>query len=84
MPMTKITIYSTHTCPYCKMLKDYLNQKGLAFDNVFVDDDQAKAEEMMKISGQMGVPFTVIERDDGTKENILGFDRSKIDQVLGG
>ncbi len=81
--MLKITIYSTHTCPYCKMLKDYLSQKNIAFDNVFVDDNQAKAEEMMKISGQMGVPFTVIEKDDGTKQNILGFDRSKIDQALG-
>ncbi len=78
----KVTIYSTTTCPYCKMEKDYLDSKGVKYENVFVDQDSDKAQEMMDISGQLGVPFTVIEKDDGTKEKILGFDKEKLNEVL--
>ena len=78
----KVTIYSTVTCPYCKLEKEYLDSKGIKYENIFVDQDAKAAEEMVKISGQMGVPFTVIT-DDGSKETILGFDRTKIDSALG-
>lgn len=77
-----ITIYSTTTCPYCKLEKEYLDSKGIKYDNIFVDQDPKAAEEMVKISGQMGVPFTVIEKD-GQKTTILGFDKDKINQALG-
>ena len=79
----KVTIYSTTTCPYCKMEKDYLDSKGVKYENVFVDQNSDKAQEMMDISGQLGVPFTVIEKDDGTEEKILGFDKEKLNEVLG-
>ena len=78
----KVTTYSTTTCPYCKMEKDYLDSKGVKYENVFVDQDSDKAQEMMDISGQLGVPFTVIEKDDGTEEKILGFDKEKLNEVL--
>lgn len=77
-----ITIYSTTTCPYCKLEKEYLDSKGIQYTNIFVDQDPKAAEEMVKISGQMGVPFTVIEKD-GQKTTILGFDKDKINQALG-
>lgn len=80
--MTKITVYSTVTCPYCKLEKEYLDSKGIKYNNIFVDQDPKAAEEMVKISNQMGVPFTVIEKDDGSRETILGFDREKIDSAL--
>lgn len=80
----QVKIYSTVTCPYCKMLKDYLTESGVAYDNVFVDQDEKGKEEMMAASGGfLGVPFTVITKDDGTKETVLGFDKNKINQVLG-
>ena len=80
----QVTIYSTTTCPYCKMLKDYLAEHSMPYDNVFVDQDEQGREEMMKESGGfLGVPFTVIAKDDGTKETVLGFDKNKINQVLG-
>lgn len=79
-----IKVYSTVTCPYCKMLKDYLKEKNIPFENVFVDQDEAGRKEMMQASGGfLGVPFTVITRDDGAKETVLGFDKNKINQVLG-
>jgi len=81
--MAKVTLYKTTTCPYCKMEGEYLNSKGIKFEEIYVDQDPKAAEEMVKISNQMGVPFTVIDKEDGTRETILGFDRSKIDQALG-
>lgn len=81
--MLKVTIYSTKTCPFCKMEKAYLDSKNISYKNIYVDEDQKAAEEMIKISGQMGVPFTVIEKDDGSKVTILGFEKEKIDKELG-
>ncbi len=80
----KVTIYSTTTCPYCKMLKDYLREKNIEFEDKFVDQDDAAREEMMKESeGFLGVPFTVVVKDDGSKEDIIGFDKNRINSVLG-
>ena len=81
--MAKVTMYKTTTCPYCKMEREYLSSKGIKFEEIYVDQDPKAAEEMVKISNQMGVPFTVIDKDDGKRETILGFDRTRIDQALG-
>lgn len=81
--MPKITIYSTATCGYCKMLKSYLQNRDISYDEKHADLDQKLAEELYEKSGQLGVPFTIIEKDDGQTENILGFDRQKIDLALG-
>ena len=68
-----ITVYSTASCPFCAMLKDYLKQKGIPFNEKLVDQDEAGREEMTTASGGfMGVPFTLVTKDDGTKETILG------------
>ena len=80
----QVTIYSTTTCPFCKMLKDYLASKNIAFTEKLVDIDEAAREEMSAVSGGfLGVPFTLIIRDDETKETILGFDQGKINSTLG-
>lgn len=78
-----ITIYSTATCGFCKMLKSYLSSKDVTYDVKMADEDQDIAKELYEKSGQLGVPFTVIEMEDGSEEKILGFDRSKVDSVLG-
>ena len=65
------------------MEKDYLDLKGIKYENFFVDENPKKAQEMMDESGQMGVPFTEITKDDGTEEKILGFDKEKLDKALG-
>lgn len=80
----KITVYSTTTCPYCKMLKDYLSEKGFAFEEKLIDTDERIRLEMEKISGGfLGVPFTIVEKDDQTKETIFGFDKGKLNSALG-
>ena len=79
-----VIVYSTTTCPYCNMLKNYLKENGVAFSEKLVDQDDAAREEMMKESkGFLGVPFTIITKDDGTKEDIIGFDKGRLNQVLG-
>lgn len=80
----QITIYSTATCPYCKMLKDYLASKNIAFTERLVDTDESAQKEMATVSGGfLGVPFTVVSLDSGVKENIIGFDKGKFDSLLG-
>ena len=68
----QVIIYSTTTCPFCKMLKDYLASKNIAFSEKLVDMDEAARQEMSANSGGfLGVPFTLIIKDDGTKETVL-------------
>lgn len=81
--MAKVKIFSTRTCPYCHMLKQYLKSKNVAFEEVLIDTDLEGAKESMDTCGSMGVPCTHIELDDGTEARILGFDKPKIDQALG-
>ncbi len=79
-----VTVYSTSTCPYCLQLKNYLVEKGVGFTEKIIDQDEVAREEMLADSGGfMGVPFTVITKDDGIKETVVGFDRTKINNLLG-
>lgn len=81
--MATIKIYTTTTCPYCKMEKAFLDSKGIKYENVFVDDDEEAARKMIEESGQMGVPFTEITKDDNSVVKILGFDQKKLSEALG-
>lgn len=76
--MPNITIYSTPTCGYCQMAKEYLKSKNIAYTEFNVQADHAKAEEMIKKTGQFGVP--VIDIDGHV---IIGFDKKKIDEYAG-
>lgn len=73
----EIKVYSTPTCPYCMKAKEYLSSKGVAFQNLDVSQNQAALEEMVKTTGQMGVPVIVV---DG--EAIVGFDKARLDSLL--
>lgn len=81
--MKQVTVYSTATCGFCKMLKSYLSDKGVEYEVKMADEDQSIAQELYEKSGQLGVPFTVVTDEDGKEEAILGFDRNKVDEVLG-
>lgn len=80
--MTKITVYSTQTCPYCTMLTRWLNDKKIKYTEYKVDANPIAAQQMIQLSGQRGVPFTTIEKDDGEVVKVLGFDRSSIETAL--
>ncbi len=76
--MAKITVYSTPTCPWCTRAKNYLRSKNITFADIDVSVDREKAMEMVKKSGQQGVPVLDI---DGNI--IVGFDQARIDSLLG-
>jgi len=73
-----VKVYSTPTCPYCDLLKDYLKDNNIEFEVVDLSQDEKAAQYIMEKTGKMAVPVTEI---DG--EVIVGFDRAKISQVLG-
>lgn len=76
--MAKIKVYSTPTCPWCRMLKDYLIEKNVEFENIDVSSDRNAADEMVEKSGQLGVPQIEING-----RMIVGFDRDAIEEELG-
>jgi glutaredoxin 3 len=76
--MKPVTIYSTPTCHFCHMTKDYLAENKVAFTDYDVAHDLNKRQEMIQKSGQMGVPVILIG-----DEIIVGFDKEKIASTLG-
>ena len=79
-----ITIFSTETCPFCKMAKSYLDSHGAKYANHFVDQDDATREQMVALTGQMGVPVTVLEYADGDKTCFIGFQEHLLEKALAG
>ncbi|RJP50114.1 MAG: NrdH-redoxin [Anaerolineaceae bacterium] len=77
-PQPKVIVFSTPTCSYCNMAKQYFRQKNVRFTDIDVSRDQSAARDMVRRSGQMGVPVI----DIGGKI-VVGFNRPKIDQMLG-
>ncbi|MBP9691229.1 thioredoxin family protein [Candidatus Woesebacteria bacterium] len=72
-----VKVFSTQTCPYCHMVKDYLTQKNVKFEDIDVSHDRNAATEMVQKSGQMGVPQLWI---DG--EVVVGYDTARINELL--
>lgn len=72
-----VKVYSTDSCPWCVKAKQYLKSKGVEYKEINVAEDMEGREEMVNLSGQMGVPVVNI---NGTI--IVGFDRQAIDEAL--
>lgn len=75
--MAKVTIYTTPTCVYCKMAKEFFKQNNINYEEKNVLTDLKARDEMIQKSGQMGVP--VIDVDG---QLIVGFDRRKLSELL--
>lgn len=73
----KIKVYSTPTCPYCHLAKEFLKEMNVDFEDIDVSQNEEAAQEMIEKSGQMGVPVIDI---DG--EIIIGFNRAEIERIL--
>ena len=76
--MAEVKVYSTPTCPYCKMVKTFLTENNISFEEIDVAGNQSAAQEMISRSGQMGVPVLDV---DG--KIVIGFDKVKIKNLLG-
>ena len=76
-PQPRVIMFTTPTCSFCNAAKNYFRQKGIKFKDVDVSKDPAAARDMVRRSGQQGVPVI----DIGGKI-VVGFDRPKIDRLL--
>jgi len=71
-----VIVYTSPTCPYCTMVKEFLSQKGISFEERDVSRNPSYAQELVRSTGQMGVPVTIING-----EIVVGFDRGRLEQV---
>lgn len=76
--MKNVTIYSTPSCHFCQMAKEFFKANNVAYTEHDVASDMDKRKEMVERSGQLGVPVILIEND-----LIVGFDKAKIASLLG-
>jgi glutaredoxin-like YruB-family protein len=76
-PQKRVTVYSTPTCSWCTTLKNHLKTNGIRYREIDVSRDQSAAEDMVRRSGQQGVPQT-----DINGRMIVGFDKTKINSLL--
>lgn len=76
--MPRVTVYFTQNCPYCRMVKAFLEKHGVDYRAIDVGADRNAANEMVEISGQFGVPVTIV--DD---EVIVGFDAQRLNKLFG-
>ena len=83
LKVKKIKLYATTSCPYCKMEASWLDSHKIKYEHTLVDLNQKAAEEMVRKTGQMGVPVTEIVYDNGEQEYIIGFDKERLSEVLG-
>ena len=75
--MAKVTVYSTTTCPWCVKAKEFLKQNKIKFEDKNLPEDDKARNEMIKKTGQMGVPVI-----DINGEIIIGFDVERIKEAL--
>ncbi len=73
----KVTVYSAPWCAFCHAVKQYLDSKKVAYEEIDVDANQEAARELVEKSGQAGIPVVFIG-----DEMIVGFDRPRIDSAL--
>ncbi len=77
-----VKVFSTPVCPFCNMVKDFLNEHNVPFEGVDVTKDHDAAKEMIEKSGQMGVPVTIVSDDKDSETIIVGFDKNKLKEIL--
>jgi glutaredoxin 3 len=75
--MNTITVYTTNRCPYCVMLKNFLSEQNIAFKEVNVETNPELMQQLVRKTGQMGVPQTEVNG-----QWVLGFDPNRIMQAL--
>ncbi|HPI67332.1 MAG TPA: glutaredoxin domain-containing protein [bacterium] len=78
MSQPQVTIYSTPYCGYCQLAKQYLTEKGIAYTEIDVSENEAAQQEMINKTKQMGVPVIIIK----TEEIIIGFQKDKLNHLL--
>lgn len=74
----RVVLFTTPTCSWCRKVKSYLKENQIRFKDIDVSRDQRAAKDMVRMTGQMGVPVVLINN-----KPIVGFDKAQIDRLLG-
>ncbi|MEX0668286.1 MAG: glutaredoxin family protein [Candidatus Saccharimonadales bacterium] len=78
-----VTIYTSNTCAYCHATKEYFGKKNVEYNEINIDEQPDRRQELVDISGQMAVPVIMVTKDDDSKEMIVGYNVPKLASVLG-
>ncbi len=81
--MKKVKVYTTPTCMYCKMVKNFFDDKGVEYSEIDLSVDVAAREEVVKKTNQMGVPVIEIAEEGNNPEYVIGFDQATLSSLLG-
>ena len=73
-----VTVYTTTTCAYCPMVKEWLDKKDIEFEEAVLDKQPERQQEMMDKSGQMAVPVTLFAYEDGSEQVVVGFNPGQL------
>ncbi len=76
--MKNVAIYTTETCGYCKMAKEFFQKNNITYAEYNVGTDLDMRQEMIEKSGQMGVPVITVDADV-----VVGFNKPKLSELLG-
>ncbi len=74
----KVTVFTTNTCAYCAMVKKWLDGKGIAYETVNLDEKPEMQKEIYAKSGALTVPVTLIEKEDGQEDVVIGFNLPRL------
>jgi len=78
----KITVFTTNTCGYCGMVKKWLDNKGIAYKIVNLDENPEMQKTIYEKSGALTVPVTLVENEDGQEDVVIGFNLAKLAAVV--
>jgi glutaredoxin 3 len=73
-----ITVYTRTSCPYCELVKKFLDMKGATYQTVNIEESSDGMQAVMAMTGKAIAPTTIIEKADGTKDVVVGFNLSRI------
>ena len=73
-----ITIYTTNTCSYCPMVKQYLKRKGLSYDEVNLEKHPEMQAEVFEKSGALTVPVTIVTKQDNSQDVVIGYNLARL------
>jgi len=81
--MKQVSIYSTPACGYCEIVKNFFQKNKIEYTDYNIMADKERRDEMIKKTGQMGLPVIIIDKDSKNEEIIIGFDKKHLSYLLG-
>ncbi len=74
----KVQIYTTTTCAYCRPVKEFLHARGMSYEEINLDTEPARRQELLALTGQLAVPVIVVTHEDNTKDVTVGFNLPRL------